>query len=190
MAGRWTQFGLYGANGVPGWVALGREMDRQVTGIKSPVDTKRGLAARLRYLDSPAGREAMARAGITTRPRTIAAWTAGTRRPLPVNRQRIDEAYWDLRRRNLAIDWQRRLARTGTRIEIHPVDQRNVTRGRARDLTVRRVTVRGYRIWDDIIAAWINEDGEMLDIVWDEIITDLGSDYDSYSHVSSIGFGI
>lgn len=190
MAGRWQNFGFYGARGVPGWIALGREMDRQVTGIKSPVTTPRGLAARLRYLNSSAGREAMARAGITARPRTINAWHAGTQRPRPANRQRIDDAYWDLRRRNLAVHWQRRLTTRGARVEIHPVDQTDVFPGRARDLAVRRLTVRGHRIWDDIIAAWLNEDGEMLDIIWDEIITDIGSNYDSYSYVRSVGFGI
>jgi hypothetical protein len=190
MAGRWQQFGMFGARGVPGWVALGRELDRQVTGIKSPVDTPRGLAARLRYLNTPAGREAMRRAGITARPRTIAAWMARTQRPRRANLERIDAAYWDLRRRNLAADWQRRLAQRGTRIEVHPVDQQDVLPGRVRDLSVRRVTVRGHRIWDDIIQAWIDEDAEMLDIAWDEIITDLGSEYDAYSHVSSVGFAI
>ncbi|MFB4197313.1 transcriptional regulator [Streptomyces carpaticus] len=198
MAGRWgtgatpdSGFGVFGARGVEGWRALGREMDRQVTGIKSPVSTRRGLAARLRYLTrSAAGLEAMRRAGITVRQRTIDAWVAQTQRPRPANLRRIDAAYWDLRRRNLGVEWARRLAVRGTRIEIHPVDQTDVRTGRDRDLVVRRVTVRGHRIWDDIIAAWIAGNHEMLDIVWDEIITDLGSDYDSYSYVSSVGFGL
>ncbi|MFD5317354.1 transcriptional regulator [Streptomyces sp. NPDC127098] len=191
MAGRWANFGFYGARGVPGWVALGREMDRNVTGIKSPVESTRGLSARLRYLTrSPAGMEAMRRAGITAPQRRIDAWIAKTVRPNKANLQRIDSAYWDLRRRNLGVEWQRRLADRGTRIEIHPVDQRDVTPGRERNIPVRRLTVRGHRIWDDIIQAWIDEDGQMLDIVWDEIITDIGSDYDSYSYVSSVGFGI
>ncbi|TDC18420.1 transcriptional regulator [Streptomyces sp. 8K308] len=191
MAGRWANFGFYGARGVPGWVALGREMDRNVTGIKSPVESARGLSARLRYLTkSSAGMDAMRRAGITVPQRRIDAWVAKTVRPNKANLQRIDSAYWDLRRRNLGVEWQRRLADRGTRIEIHPVDQRDVLPGRERSIPVRRITVRGHRIWDDIIQAWIDEDGQMLDIVWDEIITDIGSDYDSYSYVSSIGFGI
>src|SRR5690606_10607644 len=97
MAGRWRLFGQFGARGVPGWVALAREMDRQVTGVRSPVDSRRGLAARLRYLDSPAGWEAMRRAGITARPRTVAAWRAGRQKPRRSNLERIDAAYWDLR---------------------------------------------------------------------------------------------
>ncbi|MFC9331541.1 hypothetical protein [Kitasatospora sp. NPDC057015] len=28
----------------------------------------------------------------------------------------------------------------------------------------------------------------MLDVIWDEVITDLGSDYDTYSYVTHIGF--
>ncbi|RMI39740.1 transcriptional regulator [Streptomyces triticirhizae] len=189
MAGRWNNFGEFGAQGVPGWVALGRELDRQVTGIKSPVDSPRGLAARLRYLTkSPAGMEAMRRAGINARQRTIDAWLQKKQKPRRANLERIDAAYWDLRRRNLAVEWARRLER-GTRIEIHPVDQRSVVRGREREIPVRRMTVRGHQIWDDIIQAWVDGDAGLLDIAWDEIITDIGSDYDSYSHVTSIGFG-
>ncbi|MFB7764213.1 transcriptional regulator [Streptomyces xiamenensis] len=198
MAGRWgtgstpdSGFGVFGARGVEGWVALGREMDRQVTGIKSPVDSARGLSARLRYLtNSAAGMEAMRRAGITARQRTIDAWVSKQQRPRRANLERIDSAYWDLRRRNLGVEWARKLAARGTRIEIHPVNQADVRTGRDRDLAVRRVTVRGHRIWDDIIQAWIAGDSEMLDVVWDEIITDLGSDYDSYSYVSGVGFGL
>ncbi len=191
MAGRWNNFGFYGARGVPGWVALGREMDRQVTGIKSPVDSPRGLAARLRYLTrSPAGTEAMRRAGITARQRTIDAWVEKKQKPRRANLEKIDAAYWDLRRRNLGVQWARRLAERGTRIEIHPVDQQDVVPGRERAIPVRRTTVRGHRIWDDIIQAWIEEDSEMLDIAWDEIITGIGSEWDTYSYVSGIGFGI
>ncbi|MEO3756383.1 transcriptional regulator [Streptomyces sp. B6B3] len=194
MAGRWTRFGLYSARGVPGWAALGREMDRQVTGVASPVDTERGLAARLRYLTaSAAGYAAMERAGISVSRRTLFAWLAEDRIPSRRNLERIDDAYWDLRRRNLGAEWKRRLRDRGARIEIHPVDQRQVQRdhpGRVRELAVRRITVRGHRIWDDIIDAWIVENVELLDVIWDEIITDLGSDYDAYSYVSSVGFGI
>ncbi len=28
----------------------------------------------------------------------------------------------------------------------------------------------------------------MLDVIWDEVITDLGSDYAAYSYVTHIGF--
>jgi hypothetical protein len=194
MAGRWQDFGQYGARGVPGWVALGREMDRQVTGFATPVESERGLAARLRYLtESPAGYAAMDRAGIDVNQRTFLAWLAQEQTPNKQNLRRIDEAYWDLRRRNLGVEWKHRLQERGTRIEIHPVDQSQVQReqpGRVRDVPVRRVTVRGHQIWDDIVDAWISEDAEILDVVWDEIITDIGSDYDAYSYVSSVGFGI
>ena len=194
MAGRWRDFGMYEARGVPGWVALGREMDRQVTGLASPVESERGLAARLRYLtDSRAGYAAMERAGISVTPRTLMAWLAEERLPSRRNLRRIDAAYWDLRRRHLAATWKRRLAQRGTRIEIQPVDQRDVQRrhpGRARDISVRRITVRGHRIWDDIVDGWIEENTELLDAAWDDIIYDLGSDYDAYSYVSGVGFAV
>jgi hypothetical protein len=103
MAGRWGSrdgFGYYGAHGVPGWVALEREMNRQVTGITSPVESERGLAARLRYLTaSAAGYAAMERAGISVTRRTLFAWLAAERVPSRQNLRRIDAAYWDLRRR-------------------------------------------------------------------------------------------
>ncbi|MEU9014680.1 hypothetical protein AB0D12_33975 [Streptomyces sp. NPDC048479] len=34
--------------------------------------------------------------------------------------------------------------------------------------------------------AWLNDDDNVLDVTWDDIMADLGSDYDSY--VSSIGW--
>ncbi|WP_129837702.1 transcriptional regulator [Streptomyces sp. RFCAC02] len=201
MAGRWgtgtgpdSGFGVFGARGVPGWVALGREMDCQVTGVASPVDSERGLSARLRYLtESAAGYEAMERAGISVRPATLFAWLAEERIPTRRNREKIDTAYWDLRRRRLGAEWKRRLEPRGTRIEIHPVDQRTVQRnnpGRLRDIPVRRVSVRQPRIWTDIIDGWLTGNSELLDAAWDDIIWDLGSEYDSYAYVSSIGFGL
>ncbi|MFJ4888242.1 transcriptional regulator, partial [Streptomyces sp. NPDC088731] len=63
MAGRWGDFGQYGADGVSGAEALGIAMEGMVRGIASPVDSDRGLAARLNYLTkSDAGYEAMDRA--------------------------------------------------------------------------------------------------------------------------------
>ena len=196
MAGRWGRregFGAYGARGIPGWQALARELDRHVTGIASPVHSERGLAARLRYLTaSAAGYAAMERAGISVTQRTLLAWLAEERTPNRRNRGRIDAAYWDLRRRNMVADFKRRLnSRGGTRIEIHPVDQRRVEAGRERDIPPRRLTIRStYGVWDDMVDAWIAGDTQALDVIWDEIIADLGSDYDAYSYVESVGIGM
>lgn len=195
MAGRWGSrdgFGYYGTRGIPGAEALARELEKHVPGITSSVETERGLAARLRYLTaSSAGYEAMERAGISATPRTLIAWLSEQRTPHRANRQKIDAAYWDLRRRNMAAHLKRRLnAGGGTRIEIHPADQTQTQQPHRRDITVRRLTVRStHGIWDDMVDAWIARDNQALDTIWDEIITDIGSDWDSYAYVSSIGFG-
>ena len=189
MAGRWMQFGQYNARGVRGADALVAGIENMVTGIHSPADSDRGIAARLRYLTaSAAGYAALERAGISVTPRTLFAWLAEERSPSPANRARLDAAYWDLRRHNVAADLKRRLAsQGGTRIEIDPVDQTAVDPRHRRDLSVRRLTVRP-RHWNAAIDAWLTDDDEALDAVWDEVITGLGSAYDSYSHVSSIGW--
>jgi hypothetical protein len=189
MAGRWMHLGQYNARGVRGADALGAGIENMVSGITSPADTDRGIAARLRYLTaSTAGYTAMDRAGISVTPRTLAAWLAEERSPSPANRARLDAAYWDLRRHNVATDLKRRLgSRGGTRIEIDPVDQTAVDPRHRRDLTTRRLTVRPHH-WEAAVNAWLTNDDQALDTVWDEIITNLGSDYDSYSHISSLGW--
>ncbi|MCZ7412936.1 transcriptional regulator [Streptomyces sp. WMMC897] len=189
MAGRWRDFGHYNARGIPGSDALGIGIERMVTGITSPADTERGIAARLRYLTaSAAGYAAIERAGISVTPRTLYAWLAEERLPNKANQQKLDAAYWDLRRHNVATDLKRRLtSRGGTRIEIDPVDQTRVDPRHRRDLQTRRLTVRP-RHWNTAVNAWLTDDTETLDAVWDEVIHDLGSDYDSFAYVSSIGW--
>ncbi|WP_329072208.1 transcriptional regulator [Streptomyces sp. NBC_01429] len=189
MAGRWMDFGQYGADGAPGAEALGIAIEHMVTGIASPVDSERGLAARLRYLTkTDAGYEAMYRAGIHVSPRTLMAWLAEERTPNKANRARLDAAYWELRRRNVAAELKHRLNNggRGTRVEVNPVNQVGVDRKHRRDLSSRSVNVRG--VWDRAVDAWMNDDLEELDAVWDEILDDLGSDFDAYSYVSSIGW--
>ncbi|MEV7165853.1 transcriptional regulator [Streptomyces microflavus] len=191
MAGRWMDFGMYGANGAPGAEALGTAIESMVTGIASPVESDRGRAARLRYLTATdAGYEAMDRAGIHVSPRTLMAWLADEVVPKKDNLARLDAAYWDLRRRNVAADLKRRLHNggRGTRVEINPVNQSAVDRKHQRDLSTRSVNVRDLGLWDCAVDAWMDDDLEELDAVWDEIIEDLGSDYDAYSNVSSIGW--
>lgn len=189
MAGRWMDFGMYGANGAPGAEALGTAIESMVTGIASPVESDRGRAARLRYLTATdAGYEAMDRAGIHVSPRTLIAWLADEVIPRRDNLARLDAAYWDLRRRNVAADLKRRLHNggRGTRVEINPVNQSAVDRKHQHDLSTRSVNVRD--LWARAVDAWMDDDLEELDAVWDEIIEDLGSDYDTYSNLSSIGW--
>ncbi|MFD5349343.1 transcriptional regulator [Streptomyces anulatus] len=189
MAGRWKDFGKYGADGAPGAEALGIAMEKMVHGIASPVDSDRGLAARLNYLTkSDAGYEAMDRAGVHVSPRTLMAWLAEERTPNKANLARLDAAYWDLRRRNVAADLKHRLNNNGrgTRVEINPVNQGGVEQKYKRDLAPRSVNVRG--VWDRAVDAWMDDDLAELDAVWDEVLDLIGSDYDGYSYVSSIGW--
>lgn len=185
---RWAQLGLYGAQGVHGAQALGVRIERMVTGIASPPDTRRGCTARLNYLTkSPAGRAALADAGISKR--ALAAWTAGKRSPSARNRAALDRAYWGLRRERVAAHLKQRLANQGrgTRIEIDPVDQRGVQIPHRRDLPVRHINVRP-RVWSAAVDAWLDEDYEAMEAVWDEIIMDLDSGYDAYTNIRSIGW--
>ncbi len=69
--------------------------------------------------------------------------------------------------------------------------QPRAAQGRRRDIAHRAINVRGS--WDDMVDACHKGPGdpgaaEMLDIIWDEVITDLGSDDDAYSYVTHIGF--
>ncbi|MFI8201016.1 transcriptional regulator [Streptomyces sp. NPDC085942] len=190
MAGRWMEFGKYGAAGAPGAEALGIAMEGMVHGISSPVDSERGFFARIRYLTkTDAGYEAMDRAGVHVTPRTLMAWLAEERMPRSrAMLARLDAAYWDLRRRNVAADLKARLNNggRGTRVEINPVNQSGVEQKYRRDLSPRSINVRG--VWDRAVDAWMDGDLEELDAVWDEVLDLIGSDYDGYSHVSSIGW--
>ncbi|MFE4399786.1 transcriptional regulator [Kitasatospora sp. NPDC056808] len=190
MASRWMVLGHYQARGQEGWEALAQGIEDMVTGISSSVETERGLAARLRYLTtSDAGYEAMDRAGIHVTPKTLMAWLAEEVIPNRANRTRLDAAYWDLRRQNVAADLKRRLNNDGrgTRLEVNGVDQSAVERRHQRDLPPRSVNVRG--IWDRAVDAWLAEDEHELDAIWDEILVNhFGSDRDKYSKVSSIGW--
>lgn len=186
---RWSDLGRLGAHGMHGGDALGAGIEKMVTGLTSSPDTDRGIAARLRYLTtSTAGYTAMEAAGITVTPRTLYAWLAEDRSPSPANRAKLDAAYWALRRERVVTDLKRRLASGGgTRVEIDPVDQRGVERRHQRDLQVRRINIRPA-IWDAAVDAWIADDRAGMHAIWDDAIVDIGTDYDSYTNVSSIGW--
>ncbi|MFB7263893.1 hypothetical protein ACFCXH_17320 [Streptomyces nojiriensis] len=188
---RWGEWQRHDARGMKGGEALILELNRIVhsSGIASPVTSRRGLAARLRYLDSPAGRQALAEQGISTR--TLRSWMRGKTTPSPASRERIDAAYWWRRRENLIRSgW---LARhldnngQGRRMEIYPVDQSHVDAKYSRPLSDRSITVR--YIWPDLVSAWAARDEAMVDEIWDDVITDLDSDYAAYAYVSSVGIG-
>src|SRR5690606_8354606 len=98
-----TITGALGARGKPRGAAISERLTGLGGGSKSSAARERGLEARLKYLtNSPAGYQAMERAGISVPPRTLIAWLAGDRDPNKANRGRLDAAYADLRRRNVA----------------------------------------------------------------------------------------
>jgi hypothetical protein len=177
-----------------GGEALVLELNRIVygSGISSPVTSRRGLAARLRYLDSPAGRAALAEQGVAAR--TVRSWMKGkgSISPTAESRRRIDAAYWERRRENLIRSgWLKRHLDNdgrGRRMEIYPVDQSQVPAERRRPtLSQRSITVR--YVWDDLVDAWARKDADLIDEVWDDVISDLDSDYAAYAYVSSVGIG-
>jgi hypothetical protein len=184
----WTNFGYYGAQGIPGPEALVYEINRIIhaSGISSPVTTPRGLSARLRYLDSPAGRAELARQGVS--PRRLRAWTTGRAKPNRASLEKIDAAYWARRRENMIRSGAlKRLLDNngrGRTVEIHPVDQTGVVPARRRDLQQRTLQVR--YIWDDLIDAYAAQDLALIDEIWDDILADLDSDFAAYAYVSGV----
>ncbi|WP_082558177.1 hypothetical protein [Kitasatospora sp. MBT66] len=200
----WKNFGKYGAAGDPGNVhgkialgaALEDALERMIVegGIKSPVTTRRGMKARVRYLTSVSGGPAaMAEAGITAVPDTVKAWAKGKQMPRPENLEKIDTAYWNLRAANIMSNpgpFKQHLDNggKGTRVEIHPINQAPVLPSRRRDnLRVRKVQVR--YVWGAAVDAMVAGDTSELAKVWDDIISGLDSDWGAYLYVSHVGLG-
>ncbi|NUK19813.1 hypothetical protein [Streptomyces lunaelactis] len=204
----WKNFGTYGANrsleNVRGGKALGRALEealeRQIIegGIKSPVTTPRGLKARLKYLNSDAGVEAMREAGITVKSRALKNWFAGTQKPNPANLELVDTAYWALRTQRIldnlgAFKQHLNNQGKGTAVEIHPVNQDLVDEHARRpnlmgDQAHRTLPAVRY-IWDDAVDAMEAGDEGKLEEIWDDIITELDSDWGAYTYVSYVGLG-
>ncbi len=148
MPERNIEFGAYGAQGIKGHELVARRLDSLAGFIASPVTSRRGLAARLRYLTSSARQLAAVReAGLTISDRTIRAQRAETRTPSARTVREIDAAYRSVRRQNVARHLLARLNRQGrgTRVEFHPVNQSAVARPRQRAVEYRTLNVR---TWD------------------------------------------
>ncbi|MEU2358609.1 hypothetical protein ABZ599_37555 [Streptomyces misionensis] len=204
----WKNFGAYGANrsagNVRGGVALGRALEsalsRQILegGIKSPVTSQRGLRARLNYLNNDAGIQAMRNAGITVRTRTMTNWFTGTQKPRPANLELIDTAYWNLRTQRIldnlgAFKQHLNNQGRGTAIEIYPIDQSLVDDHAVRQNLIGEQAVRNLPnvryIWDEAVDAMKAGDAQKLEEIWDDIITELDSDWGAYTYVSYVGLG-
>ncbi|MGW1848775.1 transcriptional regulator, partial [Streptomyces sp. NPDC001966] len=108
------------------------------------------------------------------------------RRPSSANLERIDAAYRQVRRHNVARHLLRRLnAAGGTRVEIHPLNQSQVPRPLQRLVEYRTMNIRR---WDRIVETWAAGDHQGLDDAWGDVIVDLGSQWGQYEYVTNIGF--
>lgn len=187
----WGEWQKHGAQGMSGARALASELDRiaREGGIASPVTTNRGLAARLRYLNSRPGREVLAKHGVSAR--LLRSWKRGVRPSAP-KLDAVDRAYQERRKDNLVrsgalkrlLDNEGR----GRRIEVYPVDQTAVPEQYRRP-NINERSVQARYVWGDMVIAWGKGDMDTLDEIWDDIITDLDSDYAAYAYVGSIGIG-
>ncbi|MEU2130082.1 transcriptional regulator [Streptomyces sp. NPDC018352] len=187
MPERTIDFGKFGARGIKGSDAVARKLDELADGVVTPVTVKRGLMARLHYLTrTEHSRRAARDAGLTVTDRTLKAWLEERRRPTDANLERIDAAYRQVRRQNVARYLLRRLnAGGGTRVEIHPLNQSQVPRPLQRMVEYRTMNVRR---WDRIVEAWASGDHQGLDDAWEDVIVDLGSQWGQYEYVTNIGF--
>ncbi|UKY47397.1 transcriptional regulator [Streptomyces inhibens] len=183
------EFGKYGARGIKGHAAVARQLDALAGYITTPITTRRGLMARLRYLTRTDHARAAARAaGLTVTDRTIKAWMEGKRRPSKKNLEKIETAYLTVRRHNVARYLIARLNREGrgTRVEFHPLNQSQVSRPLQRVVEFRTLNVRR---WDRIVEAWAKGDDASLDDAWvNDAVVDLGSQWGQYEYVTNIGF--
>ncbi|MFD5514961.1 transcriptional regulator [Streptomyces sp. NPDC127066] len=142
MPERNLDLGKFGARGIKGHEAVARQLDALAGYIATPI------TARLHYLTRPAARDA----GLIAAPRTIKAWLAGTRSPSRADLAAIERAYRAVRRENVARYLLARLNRDGrgTRVEIHPLNESQVTRPQQHVVEYRTLNVRH---WGRIVAA-------------------------------------
>ncbi|WP_394427241.1 transcriptional regulator [Streptomyces sp. SGAir0957] len=188
MPARNLEFGKFGARGIKGHQAVARQLDALAGFIATPIIQRRGLLARLHYLTrSERARTAARAAGLTATDRTVQAWLDGRRVPSKANLTRIEEAYQQVRRQNVARHLAARLNRSGrgTRVEIHPLNQSQVPRPQQRVIEHRTLNVRH---WDNLVQAWADDDEQALDAAWVAHMVDLGSSWGRYEHVTTVGF--
>jgi hypothetical protein len=160
----------------------------------SPAESPRGFEARLRYLlGTDSGARALAAAGIGKGGKAqFVDWLTGDVVPTRATMRHVDTAYRGTRRRNVAADLKRRLARDGrgTKITVEvlppdrfPPEQRN----RRRQVEDRETTVRPS-MWNRLVDAWAQGDFDEMDDAWMDICDDLGSPPEEYFEVAHIGF--
>lgn len=180
--------GTYGARGVAAERALSDALDD----LAAETDRHKGVFSRLRYLvGTERGYETLREALPTTTKRTLESWLAESSTPRPETQARINRAYEQTRRRNLAPSMKKRLAHggAGSQVEIHPIDQASVATARRRAIGDRRINVRPSQ-WNDIVDAWSKGDMAAMERIWEPIAQEgIGTDWAAYLTVSSIGIG-
>ncbi|MGW1533891.1 transcriptional regulator [Streptomyces aureus] len=188
MPERNIEFGKYGARGIKGHEAVARQLDDLAGYIATPVTARRGLVARLNYLTRTAhARAAAAALGFTPSTAQLTGWADGSITPRRATLEKIEQAYRTMRRENVARYLLARLNRDGrgTRVEVHPINQSQVSRPHQREVSLRHMNVRR---WDRIVAAWAAGADQELDDAWVEQVIDLGSQWGQYEYVTNIGF--
>ncbi|MER7757803.1 transcriptional regulator [Kitasatospora sp. NPDC097643] len=157
------------------------------------MDSKRGMAARLKYLtERKGGADAMQRAGLSPSRETMRRWLKGTQQPGPANRHKIESAYRDLRSKNVARTMKARLSKDGrgTRVSVTPLPasavptNKQTRQGQFED---REMTIRPGD-WNRAVDLWANDDMSGLEEWWMDIAGDLGSPPEAYFEVAHIGF--
>ena len=181
-------FGQFGAEGAEGGRALAWSLDERT--FDHDVEWRRSqeecLQRAVTYLTRKTGGPAALHAhGIEKDRGTLTAWLDGSAAPDTDQRRRLEEAFRELRRRNIAPSVTRQLnAKGGTRIQITPVAQDAVHDRHRRQVSHR---VKNIYRWDAIVRAWAQQDSLRLEHLWMHIIGDLDSDYRKYEYVSYIG---
>jgi hypothetical protein len=180
-------FGQLGAQGVEGGRALAISLDRRTfDDVEWRRSDEEHLQRAVKYLARKAGGAgAMQAHGITADPVSLTDWLSQAHTPSPDRQQRLQLAFRELRRHNIAPHLTRVLnADGGTRIEIHPVDQEYVETRYVRYLRARNKNI--YR-WNAIVQAWARQDSMALEDLWQGVISDMDSDYRKYEYVEHIG---
>ncbi|MFD3480502.1 transcriptional regulator [Streptomyces sp. NPDC058695] len=188
MSDRNLEFGKFGARGIKGYEAAARQLDQLAAFISTPVTQRRGMMARLHYLTRTEHAKAAAReAGLKVTDRTLKRWAEGNASPSKKSLAQLEAAYLRVRRQNVAQHLLQRLNRDGrgTRVEFHPLNQSQVSRPHHRAISFRTLNVRR---WDRMVDAWAADDDAMDEAWFDDITTDLGSDFGAYEYVTNIGF--
>lgn len=158
--------------------ALAPQLDDLAGHIATPVTVRRGLLDRLHYPPRcDHARSAAGAVGLTVTDRTLRSWLEGRCSPSRKSLDGIERAYRSVRRENVAPlspgpTQSRR--RRGARVEIHPLNQSQVSSTHQPALGVGHLNALR---WERVVAAWAAGDVWELDDAWVDRVIDLGSQW-------------